>query len=582
MLKVWNLGNTTIRNPNRIEQGLQLFEREFQGHLSDKENEALFWKRLNDEGIVRSSNLNSDWGGRKWRNVLVKLGFATYNIYRWNGNTYSPNDLSNRFAFLNLHGFEYEVTPAGRHLLESKTTGGVQDVFLRQLIRHELPNPIENEFSDGHLKPFIFLLQILLQLKQRNEDGLNKIETALFIQPFSNHTDELVLNTIQNILNYRQQRRNFNGSVSKKNYDRSCLQNLSSVTGIKWSSPLDYADTTFRYTQMTGLLAIRGSRLVLRDNKLPIIESLLVKEPEFLTITNPLEYLADFYKGTNLPTDNVPFAVQEIIRIGQEIESYGETPKIDVQNIHTNISPQESERIRYELLEQLGWLKENEFASLQAQPDSINNILYYLELLKTSTRSSREILDPPAYLEWAVWRGFLAINHIKGPIHKTRRFQLDDDLYPRNPAPGQGPDMIFEFERYILMVEVTLTTALRQLVAEGEPVRRHVADLKENYGKDIYCLFIAPFIDNNIAETFRIGVWYREDREDFVNVVPVTLNQFKQIIEALLGYRYSPIDLQQLLDKCLAYRNVKAPEWKLIIQEETSKWVQNFFLNPLS
>jgi len=33
MPKVWNLGNTTVRNPNRIEEGLKLFSDEFQGRV---------------------------------------------------------------------------------------------------------------------------------------------------------------------------------------------------------------------------------------------------------------------------------------------------------------------------------------------------------------------------------------------------------------------------------------------------------------------------------------------------------------------------------------------------------------------
>jgi len=33
MPKVWNIGNTTIRNPNRIELGLRLFAEEFQGNV---------------------------------------------------------------------------------------------------------------------------------------------------------------------------------------------------------------------------------------------------------------------------------------------------------------------------------------------------------------------------------------------------------------------------------------------------------------------------------------------------------------------------------------------------------------------
>ena len=41
--------------------------------------------------------------------------------------------------------------------------------------------------------------------------------------------------------------------------------------------------------------------------------------------------------------------------------------------------------------------------------------------------------------------------------------------------------MIFEFDDYVIVVEVTLSTNSRQEAMEGEPVRRHVADLVQKY-----------------------------------------------------------------------------------------------------
>lgn len=134
-------------------------------------------------------------------------------------------------------------------------------------------------------------------------------------------------------------------------------------------------------------------------------------------------------------------------------------------------------------------------------------------------------------------------------LNETRRFPIDDDFHPRHTAPGGGPDLLFEFDDFVLVVEVTLTGSSRQVVAEGESVRRHVADIKENTSKAVYAVFIAPTIDNNTAETFRIGVWYRGDDEDYVNIVPLTLGQFRKMIELLINNRYPPNDFRLLMDK---------------------------------
>jgi hypothetical protein len=549
--RVWNLGNTTVRNPNRIEQGLKLFAEEFQGKVHGAEAEAGFWKRLGEEKIVESVERGyADLNGRKWRNVLVKLGFATNSAYKIGDQRILLEDLIQQHPELGLTGLKYEITPAGKSLLAAKTTAAVQDVYLRQLVRHEIPNPIETGFPAGRLKPFIYLIQILKELQNKGKDGLNKEELAIFVQLFVDQTEEQVSRVVSDILKYRTERASAEGRDKKRQIFHKYLNVASQEGGVMPETLWDYADTTFRYSQMSGLLATNGSRIILRPEKDLIINALLDAEPSFLAQTDPLAYLADFYKGTALPTDDVPFAIQEIRRLADQIKSFAATPETDITVLNRDTDIQVVENARYLLAQQLGWLKEERFAQDQMDEPAVREVVDLLEVIEDQkTSRTKGISDRPTYLEWIVWRSFLAIDHISIPIHQTRRFPLDDDMNPRHPAPGGGADMIFEFDDFILVVEVTLTTSSRQLVAEGEPVRRHVADIKEKTNKDVYCVFIAPLIDNNTAETFRVGVWYRGDNEEYLNIVPLTIQQFKQIIELLLSRRYLPRELQKLFDK---------------------------------
>ena len=96
MPKVWNLGNTTIRNPNRIELGLRLFAEEFQGNVHGPKAEERFAKRLIEEEIVDSSGSESEWLARKWRSVFVKLGFATDQKYVLGNETILINDMAKK------------------------------------------------------------------------------------------------------------------------------------------------------------------------------------------------------------------------------------------------------------------------------------------------------------------------------------------------------------------------------------------------------------------------------------------------------------------------------------------------------
>ena len=61
-------------------------------------------------------------------------------------------------------------------------------------------------------------------------------------------------------------------------------------------------------------------------------------------------------------------------------------------------------------------------------------------------------------------------------------YELGDNVFSRPSARG------VIFDDYIIVVEVTMSTNSRQEAMEGEPVRRHVADLvmTENCSKYVY------------------------------------------------------------------------------------------------
>jgi hypothetical protein len=181
--------------------------------------------------------------------------------------------------------------------------------------------------------------------------------------------------------------------------------------------------------------------------------------------------------------------------------------------------------------------------------------------------------EAPAYFEWVLWRAFLAINSLANKPYEARRFKIDQDFLPVCTAPGNGPDLIFEFDDFVIVVEVTLTDNSRQEAVEGEPVRRHVAENVSRYGeqssKPVYGLFIANRIDSNTAETFRIGVWYnRTDDKMRLDIIPVTLAQFKEFFEALFTSGRVEVELiRELLDLCGELRQAnEAPAWKREIE----------------
>ena len=233
-------------------------------------------------------------------------------------------------------------------------------------------------------------------------------------------------------------------------------------------------------------------------------------------------------------------------------------------------------------------LNEEDYGRRQASEwIEISNWLQLLSLppnsaisLDDGERMSIPSGEAPAYFEWAIWRAFLAIDSLVSPPHKCRRFKIDQDFLPVGTAPGGGPDLIFEFEDFVIVGEVTLTTNSRQEAAEGEPVRRHVANILESYkgNKTVFGLFLANKIDSNTAETFRMGTWYsNDDQKVRLDIVPLPLLVFKQFFDEM--FTTGKVDVRhfkELLNSCVAQRTLDAPLWKQKINEVAGHFFQNF------
>jgi len=196
--------------------------------------------------------------------------------------------------------------------------------------------------------------------------------------------------------------------------------------------------------------------------------------------------------------------------------------------------------------------------------------------------------EAPAYFEWAIWRAFLAINSLVNEPWECRNFEIYEgpqpyeSFLPVGCARSGSPDLVFEFENFALVVEVTLSSSSRQEAAEGEPVRRHVAKIADEYlekKKPVYGLFLALTVDTNTAETFRLAKWYRKDDSELsLKIVPLTLQQFANLFKApSASGALDPALIEALLRDCLAEINSPAPAWKHSINQRVEKFIGSRF-----
>jgi len=566
MSRAWNIGNTTVRNPKRIEMGFKLIRQNgLEASLEGKENEKKLAEMLVQAGVVDSKGSQSDWLGRKWRSVMVKLGLLTDKSYKIEGKSVRIEKMGDK---LGIPAVPYSITPMGMRLINAQSAAEVSDIFLHQLFVHELPNSIEKkiELGSSRIKPFIFLLQVLLHLKG-DDAGLNQQEIAVFLQKIANHDKEYVESVVADVLNYRSERNKLSSKREKLIYDKQLLESVATEMHVKRHTPRDYADTTVRYFSMTGLFEMRGSRFKIKDDSVAFVERLVQNEPRFIGSEDPIQYLKDFYCGSDLPTDSESMLKGDLAALIQKSEEL----KISTPDIKTkSLTVAEMKAEKYKLEEDILKSRENSFAFLQQSSEQVKDIVEGLTLVSNKNRAYiQSVTDMPAHLEWMVWRGFLAIDHIANPISDTRGFPVDVDLQPRYPAPGGRPDMSFEFDDYSLVVEVTLTTSTRQYVAECEPVRRHVANAVGP--KQALGLFIAPTLDNNFLHGVRD--YYKADILVKLNILPITLSDFVRLLEVHKSHPITPRAIKELILRANDDQSKNGLEWRLHIQKAFNKWL---------
>ena len=580
MEKLWHIGNTTVRNPYRLRDALIALARsEFHGHLTGKERESGFARLLHEKEILNAERISQDNSqdfsdlGRKWRSALAQLGFVVQHLTR--GHQKGPDPRYSDFIkkYPHFPGVPYEVTPNGNHLINANSIPAQQECFLRALIAYRIPSIFEPRYEFEHFSPLRYILEILLNFEKENLNPIISFGEMAVLQTTT--PSDSYQSITRQILNQRKER---DKSNNKKRFDRTLLLDTAGGNETKANTLKDYADLNIRYLKSTGLFQSSGRGILILPEKRILVEKIL--EDKF-TVYADQEYIKAIWTGAVLPTDNINTAKTVIQLLAENIRQTGnKVAPIDLENKDiANLS-----NIRHDLEERFNRIKEIEFAKNQVT--CWEEILCYMLALqkpgKKFSFQNQDISVPaaeaPAYFEWIIWRAFLAINSLTNMPWEARRFKIDQDFLPTGPAPGKGPDLVFEFKDYVLVVEVTLTSSSRQEAAEGEPVRRHVANIAaqyENTGKRVYGIFIALTIDSNTAETFKSGNWYKpDDTKLSLQIIPIRLEDFSDLFKA--GFRLgtlSPQMIRELITECRALSNYDAPDWKKQISNEIMRLI---------
>ncbi len=556
MTKPWMYGNTTVRSALRLKDGLAALVASGMSNLAGESNEIAFAELLDEYSVVSLSDSTENVSslGRKWRSALGKLGFIVNKL---------PNEALRQKQ--SLFGQEYTVTENGKRLLEAESVPAIQEVFLRAMAVVQVPSPYERGYLPPPFNPLRHVLRVMLAMDEATGSShITPVEMATIVQVTTPReaTDAIV----RRVVDLRERRE---ASQNKRAFDKQERVVAAEAADLKEGTLKDYADLNFRYLRATGLFQGKGRGISLVPEQKSVSE-LLAAQPD--KTYQPDEYILQLGKGDALPTDDDYGARVVLERLATAAIERGIEVDLSVYDLTTAATIGVA---RHDIEAKIAMSKEKDYAAEQAS--KIAEILAVMDLIVTKRTTmflgDEEISVPkderPAYFEWVVWRAFLAINHLAVPPYEVRRFRIDQDFLPVGNAPGGGADLIVEFDDFVLVVEVTLTENSRQEAAEGEPVRRHVADIVEKYadtGKAVYGLFLANRIDTNAAETFRIGSWYRADDSRMnLDIAPFTLAQFRALVASMFDEgEVHPNAVREVIDAAIELRNQSdyAPEWK--------------------
>lgn len=548
---------TSPRTPSKMIPEIQLLSEHFSGQKWNKGTQIAFIDLLAQSGFFEGSGSsnNKDFSARDRINRAPKsLGFV---------------DLSP----------EIQLTDAGKALVYGKRP---QEVFLRQLLKFQLPSPYHVETADIEgtffIKPYLEIMRLIRDLESLSFDELKIFALML--------TDYRQYDTVKKaILDFRAEKEAHRGQYKKlvdEKWTAVLLQtysddidagntktrettdkSLKKFLTTKKRNTRDYTDACFRYLRYTGLVSIshRNRSIAFYPDKIKEVDFILAtvdRKPVFVDDTEG--YKAYLFNAAipALYVDNIENVIDHLMRISNYTQR--------------QLSGKSIEELK-DICDAI--VAERKAAVISAQVTEIKSYALYSEIIDTFNEIiSDGYYDAPLMLEYNTWRAMTMLDggNIKG------NFKFDDVGQPLSTASGNMPDIECDYDDFVLSVEVTMQQGQRQYESEGEPVARHFGQMKKRTGKDAYCLFIAPTINKaSLAYFFalnKIGISYYGGK---TKIIPLELDQFMRLVENSYNYHTQPTphNIRQFLDEVMRQEELAVDEndWNEKIQNCVAEWL---------
>ena len=548
---------TSPRTPFKMIPEIELLGNNFSGQKWSKHTQISFIELLSKEGFFdgKGSKNNLDFSARDRINRAPKaLGFVKLN----------PT---------------IELTEVGKLFVTSKRK---EEILLRQLLKFQLPSPFHTQPTQSNvdfwIKPYLEILRLIYHFGTLSFD-----ELMLFGLQMTSY--EMFDDTVKKIEDFRVDKIKYQGKYKqlKARLQEDIILHLFSeeinsgqiktresnektikkFISTKASNMRDYTDACFRYLRSTGIVNVsqRGRSLSIAKDKIADVKFILSTVDRNPVFMDDEEKYTEILYNSTLP---VLYTDDENV-LSDKLAEYTDMSTLQISKLLLN----EKKDVLFEAIENK---KQN---ILNQQILNIKEYQQYDDIMSTfDDIEQKNVLDIPLMLEWNTWRAMTMLDG--GTIKANLKF--DDNGLPMSTAQGNMADIFCDYDEYGLTVEVTTARGQKQYEMESEPVSRHLAKYKKETGKDAYCLFIAPKINEAcIAHFFMLHKMNIAFYGGKSIIVPVDITTFRKMLtdSYKADYQPNPRQVKSLFEYSLevAEKANNEVEWYEKVTERALNWL---------
>lgn len=493
--------------------------------------------------------LNTHFSGQQW-NTETQIAFMEllkeenfFNGEGTNDPAFSARDRINRapkaLGFVVLSP-AIQLTPAGEELVN---TGRKEEIFLRQLLKFQVPSPYHKPSENSAkfwVKPYLELLRLVRHFGSLKFDelmifGLQLVDFREF-DTIVKKINQFRIAKARNEGNYKKFRAEYINRELKEIYrsditsgnTRTRQTKVSSIENFlntKSSNMRDYADACIRYLRATAIVNISqlGKSISIIPEKVQEVDYFLQNTDRAPCFIDNEDQYVSYLGNSKLPalfTDNRELLEQRIRTEFPQVQISSSATLMELKDIFVD----ELEKRKNQLITD--------------QVTEIKDYRQYEEISSTFDQIiAKSLYDSPLMLEWNTWRAMTMLDG--GKIKANLKF--DDFGNPMSTAQGNMADIVCDYKDFGLTVEVTMQSGQKQYETEGEPVTRHLAKFKREIEKPAYCLFIAPNINDSCKAHFyalhKINIQFYGGTS---TIVPLPLSVFRKMVEDSYNANYLP------------------------------------------